>query len=298
MQKKKLDIALYGRDFGGEHAEHLQALLQILKDKSNIHIYSPFLELLEQTQGNDTAGIFATRFASTDEMYKSTDCLLSIGGDGTFLEASQFAVEHEIPILGINFGRLGFLAQVPAEKIEPAMNALFTKNYTIEKRSLISVSGCNEPTAFKHSAVNEIAILRSHPTMLHTTVRVDGKLLSSFWSDGIIVSTPTGSTAYSLSAGGPVLTPDNRSLVITPIAPHNLNIRPIVISDSAEIAIKAETRKGNATLSMDNRVIEILSSTELIIKKSQNVLNFIKLKNYNFFKTLQNKLNWGIDPRN
>ena len=298
MQVKQLDIALYGRDFGGEHAEKLQTLLQILQEKSNIHIYTPFLESLEQTPDKQSANIFATRFTSIDDMHKSTDCLLSIGGDGTFLEASQFAVAHKIPILGINFGRLGFLAQVPAEKIEPAMNDLFAKNYTIEKRSLISVSEINDPTAFNHSAVNEIAILRSNPTMLNTTVWGDGELLSSFWSDGVIISTPTGSTAYSLSSGGPVLTPDNRSLVITPIAPHNLNIRPIVISDSAEIAIKTETRKGNATLSMDNRMIEILSGTELIIKKSQNVLNFIKLKNYNFFKTLQNKLNWGIDLRN
>jgi NAD+ kinase len=134
--------------------------------------------------------------------------------------------------------------------------------------------------------------------MIKTTVKVDDKLLSSYWSDGILISTPTGSTAYSLSAGGPLMLPDTHNFIITPIAPHNLNIRPIVISDSSKILVEVTTRKGNAILSIDSKLFEAPSGTKIIVKKSQSVLNFVKLKNYDFFKTLHTKLNWGIDMRN
>ncbi|MDR0385341.1 MAG: NAD(+)/NADH kinase, partial [Prevotellaceae bacterium] len=217
--------------------------------------------------------------------------------DGTILEASLFSVDHDIPILGIYFGRLGFLAQVPANEIEPALENLFQQNYTIEKRSLISVySGENEE--FVSNALNEVTIQRSNPTMINNTVRVNDELLSSCWSDGILISTPTGSTAYSLSAGGPLMLPDTHNFIITPVAPHNLNIRPTVISDTSKIVIEVVSRKGNAVLSIDNKMFEISSGTKITVKKSQSVLNFIKLKNYSFFKTLHTKLNWGIDIRN
>ncbi|MDR0559382.1 MAG: NAD(+)/NADH kinase [Prevotellaceae bacterium] len=294
---KQTGIGLYGRTFGSEYSEKLKTLFAVLKKNSAaIHVYSPFLECIKQTI--DANGIECERFSQSDSfVLKNLDCLLSIGGDGTFLEASRFAIEHEIPILGINFGRLGFLAQVSSEEIEPALEKVFNKSYIIEQRSLLSVYG--ENGAMLHSgAVNEVSIQRSTPTMLKTTVRVNGELMSSYWSDGILVSTPTGSTAYSLSLGGPVLTPENQSFVITPVAPHNLNIRPIIISDSSEIVIEAETRKGNSILCMDNMMVTMPSKTKLCIKKSQNVLSFIKLSGSNFFKTLHSKLNWGFDPRN
>jgi NAD+ kinase len=291
---KQIKIGLYGRTSGVDNAGKLKTLIEILQKKAVLHIYKPFLGYLQETLG---ITIECEQFTSIKNINKDLVCLLSIGGDGTFLEASQFSVEHDIPILGINFGRLGFLAQAPANEIEAALGDLLEYNYTIEKRSLISVYR-GENNDFISNALNEVTIQRNSLTMIKTTVRVDDELLSSYWSDGILISTPTGSTAYSLSAGGPLMLPDTHNFIITPIAPHNLNIRPIVISDASKILVEVTTRKENAVLSVDNKMFEAPSGTKIIVKKSQSMLNFIKLKNYNFFKTLHTKLNWGIDIRN
>ncbi|MDR2026098.1 MAG: NAD(+)/NADH kinase [Prevotellaceae bacterium] len=291
---KLLKTGLYGRPSGVDDTGKLATLIKILQEKAVLYVYEPFLVYLQEKFGTL---IECERFTSTKDIGDGLACLLSAGGDGTFLEASQFSIEHDIPILGINFGRLGFLAQVPANEIEPALDDLFEHNYTVEKRSLISVySGDNGD--FIANALNEVAVQRNNPTMIKTTVTVNDELLSSYWSDGLLISTPTGSTAYSLSAGGPIMLPDTHNFIITPIAPHNLNIRPIVISDTSKILVKVISRKGNAVLCIDNRMYEIPSGTKIEVKKSQSVLNFIKLKNYNFFKTLHTKLNWGIDMRN
>jgi NAD+ kinase len=291
---KQIKIGLYGRYSGIDNTGQLRTLVEILQTKAVLHIYEPFLIYLQEKVD---MSIKCERFTSAKDLDKDLVCLLSAGGDGTFLEASQCSVEHDIPILGINFGRLGFLAQVPANEIEPAIEDLFEHNYSIEKRSLISVyTGENEE--FVSNALNEVTVQRNNPTMIKTTVKVNGELLSSYWSDGILISTPTGSTAYSLSAGGPLMLPDTLNFIITPIAPHNLNIRPIVMSDTSIIHVEVLTRKGNAVLSIDNKMFEIPSGTKITVKKSKSVLNLIKLNNYNFFKTLHTKLNWGRDIRN
>jgi NAD+ kinase len=291
---EQIKIGLYGRSSGVDNIGKLKILIQILQKRAIIYMYEPFWIYLQE---KFDISIDCERFSSTKDINNDLLCLLSVGGDGTFLEASQFLVEHQIPILGINFGRLGFLAQVSANEVEPALENLFEHNYTIEKRSLINVYN-EENGIFNSYALNEITIQRIGPTMLKTTVWVNDELLSSYWSDGILISTPTGSTAYSLSVGGPLVLPDTHNFIITPIASHNLNIRPIVLSDSSKILVEVKTRKGNATLSVDNKMFEIPSETKLIVKKSQSVLNFIKLKDYSFFKTLHTKLNWGIDIRN
>jgi NAD+ kinase len=291
---KPLKIGLYGRSSGIVNTEKLKILIKILQEKAVLYVYKPFLTYLQE---KFKASIECRHFSSTKDIDDDLVCLLSVGGDGTFLEASQFSIEHDIPILGINFGRLGFLAQVPANEIEPALDDLFEHNFTIEKRSLISVYAGDDGN-FISNALNEVTVQRNNPTMIKTTVEVNDELLSSYWSDGILISTPTGSTAYSLSAGGPLMLPDTHNFIITPIAPHNLNIRPIVISDASKILVKVLSRKGNAVLSIDNKMFEIPSDTRILVKKSQSVLNFIKLKNYSFFKTLHTKLNWGIDIRN
>jgi NAD+ kinase len=291
---EQIEIGLYGRPSGIDNIGKLKTLIEILQNKAVVHVYAPFLSYLQEKFG---VSIECKKFTSIKDISKDLICLLSVGGDGTFLEASQFSVEHDIPILGLNFGRLGFLAQVPANEIEPALENLFEHNYSIEKRSLASVYQ-GEDERFISNALNEVTVQRNDLTMIKTTVKVNDELLSSYWSDGILISTPTGSTAYSLSAGGPLMLPDTHNLIITPIAPHNLNIRPIVISDASKILVKVVTRKGNAILSIDNKMFEVPSGTKIIVKKSQSVLNFIKLKNYNFFKTLHTKLNWGIDIRN
>jgi NAD+ kinase len=290
---KRIKVALYGRTSLSADAGRLKMLMRILQRGASVCVYAPFAG----HPGLTGEGEFEfERFNSVAELVEVPDCLLSIGGDGTFLEASRFAVELDIPILGVNFGRLGFLAQVSAEEMEPALEQLFLKNCTVEKRTLISVYD-GAGTLIDPCALNEVTVQRNNPTMIRTVLHVDGELLSACWSDGILISTPTGSTAYSLSLGGPVVTPDNRSFIVSPIAPHNLNLRPIVISDESEIVVETETRKGTATLSIDNRMMELASGSRFTVKKSQNMLNFLKLKNYNFFKTLRTKLNWGTDLR-
>jgi NAD+ kinase len=291
---KQINIGLYGRTSGIDNTGKLKTLMEILQKNAVLYVYEPFRAYLQEKFGTP---LECEQFTSIKDINAGLVCLLSVGGDGTFLEASQFAVEHNIPILGLNFGRLGFLAQAPASEIEPALDDLFKHNYTIEKRSLISVYN-GENNEFISNALNEVTIQRNNPTMIKTNVRVNDELLSSYWSDGLLISTPTGSTAYSLSVGGPLMLPDTHNFIITPIAPHNLNIRPIVISDTSKILVEVTTRKGNAVLSIDNKMFETPSGTKIIVKKSQAVLNFIKLKNYNFFKTLHTKLNWGIDIRN
>jgi NAD+ kinase len=291
---EQIKIGLYGRTSGMDNTGELKTLIEILQQKAVVHIYEPFLIYLQEKFG---VSIECERFTSIKDINEDLACLLSVGGDGTFLEASQFSVEHGIPILGINFGRLGFLAQVPANEIKPALEDLFEHNYTIEQRSMINVY-CGDNHDFISTALNEVTVQRNNLTMIKTTVKVDDELLFSYWSDGILISTPTGSTAYSLSAGGPLMLPDTQNFIITPIAPHNLNIRPVVISDASKIIVKVITRKGNAILSVDNKMFEVSSDTKITVKKSQSVLNFVKLKNYNFFKTLHTKLNWGVDIRN
>jgi NAD+ kinase len=291
---KHIEIGLYGRTSGMDNIGRLRTLVDILQRKAVLHIYEPFWYYLQEKLD---VSIVCNRFTSIKDISSDLVCLISVGGDGTFLEASQFSVEQGIPILGINFGRLGFLAQAPANEIESALENLFEQSYTIEKRGLISVYS-GEDLVFISHALNEVTIQRNNLTMIKTTVEVDDELLSSYWSDGILISTPTGSTAYSLSAGGPLVLPDTHNFIITPIAPHNLNIRPIVISDASKILVEVTTRKGNAVLSIDNKMFEAPSGSKFIVKKSQSVLNFVKLKNYNFFKTLHTKLNWGIDIRN
>ncbi|MDR1129689.1 MAG: NAD(+)/NADH kinase, partial [Prevotellaceae bacterium] len=278
---EQMKIGIYGRYSGVDNTGKLKTLIEFLQTKATLHIYEPFLLYLQEKLN---MSVECERFTSAKDLDGDILCLLSAGGDGTFLEASQFSVEHNIPILGINFGRLGFLAQVPANEIEPALENLFEHNYSIEKRSLISVY-LGENGEFISNALNEVTVQRNNPTMIKTTVKVNDELLSSYWSDGLLISTPTGSTAYSLSAGGPLMLPDTHNFIITPIAPHNLNIRPVVMSDTSKILVEVLTRKGNAVLSIDNKMFEIASGTKIWVKKSQSVLNFIKLKNYNFFKT-------------
>lgn len=289
MKKK---IGLYGRSSGVGKEEELKLLIDILQKNSILYIYKPFYDFLTKKCG---ITINCELFTSNKEI-THLDCLISVGGDGTFLEASQFSIEQQIPILGVNFGRLGFLAQVSASEIKPALENIFNHNYEIEMRSLINVY--DKEKLLDSYALNEVTIQRSNPAMLKTTVWVNSELLSSYWSDGILFSTPTGSTAYSLSVGGPVVMPDTHNFIITPIAPHNLNIRPIIISDNSEVMVEVITRKGDATLSIDNKMFNIPSGTKLKIKKSEHTLNFIKFKDYNFFKTLHTKLNWGKDIRN
>lgn len=240
-------------------------------------------------------------FKSYKELDSSFDILLSIGGDGTILRAATLVRKSGVPILGINAGRLGFLASVQKENIEAFLQLVLDKKYTISKRTLLSlnITPKNKDIQDINFAMNEISVSRKDTTsMITIETYLNGEFLNSYWADGLIIATPTGSTGYSLSCGGPILTPDVKSLVITPIAPHNLNARPLVIPDSTEIRLKVSGREEHYLVSLDSRITSIGKESILTIKKTPFQINMVEIPDETFLKTLRNKLLWGEDKRN
>jgi NAD+ kinase len=240
-------------------------------------------------------------FSSHTELDQSFDMLISIGGDGTILRAATLVRDSGVPILGINAGRLGFLATVQKENIDEFLQIVIDKKYTLSKRTLLSLS-CDPPNEALQDinfAMNEVSVSRKDTTsMITIDTFLNGEILNSYWADGLIISTPTGSTGYSLSCGGPILTPDVRGLVITPIAPHNLNARPLVIPDETEIKLKVSGREENYLVSLDSRITSVGNESILTIKKTPFQINMVEIPEETFLKTLRSKLLWGEDKRN
>jgi NAD+ kinase len=242
-----------------------------------------------------------TTFSKHTDLDSSFDILISIGGDGTILRAATYVRDLGIPILGVNAGRLGFLAKVQKEKIASFLQIVIEKKYTISERTVLGLTTSPKNSAIDDFsfAMNEVTVNRKDTTsMITIETYLNGEYLNSYWADGLIISTPTGSTGYSLSCGGPVLTPDVKSLVITPIAPHNLNARPLVIPDDTEIELHVSGREENYLVSLDSRTASTSNKTILKIKKSPYSIKMVEIPNETFLKTLRNKLLWGQDKRN
>jgi NAD+ kinase len=240
-------------------------------------------------------------FQSHTELDASFDIMISIGGDGTILRAATLVRDSGIPILGINAGRLGFLAMVQKDEIAEFLQLIIEKKYTISERNLISLSGTpNIPEISDiNFAMNEISVSRKDTTsMITIETYLNDEFLNSYWADGLIISTPTGSTGYSLSCGGPILTPNVSSLVITPIAPHNLNARPLVIPDDTIIRLKVTGREEQYLVSLDSRIASVKNESELTIRKTPFKIKMVEIHEETFLKTLRNKLLWGEDKRN
>lgn len=233
------------------------------------------------------------------EDFDGLDFFLSIGGDGTLLDSVCMVGKKEIPILGLNTGRLGFLANVATDKIGEAIEELAKGNYQIESRILLSLTSSKKLFHGVNFALNEFTIHKKDTSSMITVhTYIDGKYLNSYWADGLIVATPTGSTGYSLSCGGPLITPGAKNFVITPVSPHNLNVRPIIVSDEAEISFEIEGRTDKFMISLDSRSTSIASEVKLSVKKEAFSAKLVKLPSYHFFDTLRQKLNWGLDLRN
>lgn len=240
-------------------------------------------------------------FQSHTELDPSFDIMISIGGDGTILRAATLVRASGIPILGINAGRLGFLAMVQKDEIAQFLQLIIDKKYTISERNLISLSGTPDipEIADINFAMNEISVSRKDTTsMITIETYLNDEFLNSYWADGLIISTPTGSTGYSLSCGGPILTPNVSSLVITPIAPHNLNARPLVIPDDTVIRLKVTGREEHYLVSLDSRIASVKNESELTIRKTPFKIKMVEIQEETFLKTLRNKLLWGEDKRN
>lgn len=276
--------------------------------------FVPFIELLIKSLQDRDAGIFCTEKFSKSlqrlnikaqlkeigkDEFSQMDFIFSVGGDGTLLDTVTFIGNSEVPVLGINTGRLGFLATVAKENIEDAISDLFDGQYTIESRAVLEMHASRQVFNGTNFALNEFTIhKRDTSSMITVHTYIDGQYLNSYWADGLIVSTPTGSTGYSLSCGGPLITPGARNFVITPVSPHNLNVRPIVVSDESEISFRIEGRSEKFLISLDSRSTAIDASVELKVRKAPFSAKLVKFSKYNYFDTLRQKLNWGFDMRN
>ena len=276
--------------------EYAKATIAYLENKDHLLTLDSRLteHLLEETKTYDAFDAGAT--LDSDHNY-----LFSIGGDGTLLRSIPFVKDTEIPILGINTGRLGFLTSLQKESLNEALDKFFDEKFKLVKRALLAVElspTSDEIEAFGY-ALNEISINRKNTTaMLSIATRIDKEFLTTYWADGLIIATPTGSTGYSLSSGGPILTPEAEGIVLNPIAPHNLNIRPLVVPDKAEIEIRVDGRGEDHLLSLDSRIFTIENGTLIRIKKAPFSVFTIELEGDNYFKTLRDKLFWGYDARN
>ena len=236
-------------------------------------------------------------FSHKDEL--RADVVLSMGGDGTLLETVTFVGEKETPILGINIGRLGFLATISNEQVEDALPQLMEGFYGYDRRTLVHLEASCPLFDGLTFGLNEFAILkRDTSSMITVHTYIDGEYLNSYWADGLIVATPTGSTGYSLSCGGPVVLPESKNLIITPVSPHNLNVRPMVVSDASVISFEVEGRSNNFLVSLDSRSETVDASVQLAVRKEAFCVRLIKLNGHNFLHTLRSKMNWGYDLRN
>lgn len=294
-----MKVAIYGQYYQNSTEPIIKDIF-VFFNKNNVEmiIESNFFKIL-----NDKEIIHNEykTFTSYTELDKSFDMLISIGGDGTILRAATLVRDSGVPILGINAGRLGFLATVQKENIDKFMQCVMDKKYTISKRTLLSLkcSPDNEAIQDINFAMNDICVSRKDTTsMITIKTYLNNEYLNSYWADGLIVATPTGSTGYSLSCGGPILTPDAKNIVITPIAPHNLNARPLVIPDDTEIRMKVSGREANYLISLDSRIMSVKNETILTIKKNPFQINMVEIPEETFLKTLRTKLFWGEDPRN
>lgn len=295
-----MKIAIYGRVLNDKDVAFVEQLLQRISNRgTEVLFHAPYYH--EQFKQKIS---WKQEFATFEESYElikeNVDCLFSIGGDGTMLSAAQVVFKTSVPILGINVGRLGFLTSSSATtSIDDALEALEKKEYIIDRRCLLQLN--SDPSLFDdyNFALNEMTLQKkdaSSVVMIH--VYVDGQFLSSYWADGIIVATPTGSTAYSLSCGGPIIHPSSQTFIITPIAPHNLNVRPIVIPDHKVVSFEIEGRTKQFVCTLDSSITLIDNTYQLSVQKADFSINLIRFRKDSFFKTIRNKLMWGQDVRN
>ena len=294
-----MKVAIYGQYYQNSTEPIIRDIF-VFFNENNVEmvIEESFLKLLYEKQLIKKE--YKT-FQSHTELDASFDIMISIGGDGTILRAATLVRDSGIPILGINAGRLGFLAMVQKDEIAVFLQLIIEKKYTISERTLISLTGKPDIPEISdiNFAMNEISVSRKDTTsMITIETYLNDEFLNSYWADGLIISTPTGSTGYSLSCGGPILTPNVSSLVITPIAPHNLNARPLVIPDDTVIRLKVTGREEHYLVSLDSRIASVKNESELTIRKTPFKIKMVEIHEETFLKTLRNKLLWGEDKRN
>lgn len=293
-----IKIAIYANKISGDFEPYFKTILEMLTPrKAKLIFYRPFFETLPNNLRPSNKDL--QFFTESTDLEKDTDVFLSIGGDGTFLESVTFVRDSGIPIAGINSGRLGFLANIAKDEIKQALTKVINKSYSFEERELIQLSSPKGIFNKCNFALNEITISKKDSSSMITVhAYLNGQFLNTYWADGLIISTPTGSTAYSLSVGGPIVVPDAKNFIITPLAPHNLTVRPMVVSNNQELTLKIEGRDENYLLSLDRRYETIQPGIEIKINKARFKIKLIKHDDRTFFSTLREKFMWGLDKRN
>lgn len=291
-------IGIHGKEFGDETVVFIEHVFEVLNRKKGELVISEYFNQFLLERNIVLSGNVST-YKKHDDLSR-LDILLTFGGDGTLLEAITHVGPSGVPILGVNLGRLGFLATTSRENFNTAMDAVFKRRYTLEPRTLLKFQ-CADKNLFDgvRFALNDFTILKKDTSsMIMVNAYINGEFLNSYWADGIIVSTPTGSTGYSMSCGGPLVLPNSDNFIITPVSPHNLTVRPIVVPDSSKLSFSIEGRSNNFLISLDSRFEVVDNSVQLNVKKEDFCINLVKLEDNNYFKTLRQKLNWGLDVRN
>ena len=290
-------IAIYGRNFNDTVLPYVQEIFdQLDAFKIKPLIFSKFKNFI---QGKIKLPSNVATFHNHKELTGKADVLLTLGGDGTLLDTLTLIKDSGIPVMGINFGRLGFLASVNKIEIKSALTQLIRGEFTLENRSLLALESESNLFGEDNFALNDVTIHRRDTSaMMVIHASMNGEFINSYWADGLIIATPTGSTAYSLSCGGPIIYPGSENFVVTPIAPHNLNVRPMVLPDANTLSFEVEARESKFLVSCDSRTATVERSVKISLKRASFGMNLIRLNNETYLKTLRNKLLWGIDTRN
>ena len=292
-----MKVAIYSRVLESTQQKDVQLFFDELDKEQIIPVlFSPYLKEIDRYISLPASTL---TFTTTDDLTDDIDFLISLGGDGTLLDTVTLIRNKRIPVAGINFGRLGFLAGIGRDEMSTAVKALARRSYIIDRRTLIHLD-CNIPLFNDVPyALNEFAIhKRDTAPMVKIHTYLNGELLNTYWADGLILATPTGSTGYSLSLGGPVVFPESSSFVITPIAPHNLNVRPIIIPDNTIVSFEVESRSDDIICALDSRREIVDKNVLLAVRRENFMMNLVRLNENNFLQTLRNKLSWGLDKRN
>jgi len=292
-----MKVAIYSRVIEYEQQSGVQRLFdELIRQHLQPVIYQPFLEQI------GSAFVLPSdigSFLESSDLDDSIEFLISLGGDGTLLDTVSLVRDKNIPVVGINFGRLGFLASIGKEELATAVTALANRTFVVDKRSLIHLDANRPLFGDVPYGLNEFAIHKTDTSpMIKIHTYLNGEFLNTYWADGLIVATPTGSTGYSLSCGGPVVFPESTSFVITPVAPHNLNVRPIVVPDNNIISFEVEGRAENFICVLDSRKEIVDKQVQLAVRSESFTLSLIRLNENNFLQTLRGKLSWGLDTRN
>jgi NAD+ kinase len=291
-----MKIGVHGKEFTRQSAPFIQRIFEILtQHDAELYVSTRFASLLKQPAFKN----FKWETYQPTDSLADLELLISIGGDGTLLEAVSHIGKTEIPVLGINTGRLGFLATISRDETEHALQQVLKKSFTLDKRAVLRLETEQGIFGKLNFALNDFTVVKKDTSAMITIhTFIDGEFLNSYWADGIIVSTPTGSTGYSLSCGGPLIFPRSGNFVLTPVSPHNLTVRPIIVSDTSQISFQVDGRSKKFLVSLDSRIATVDNTVKLTIKKADFIVNLIQLEGHHYFKTLRQKLNWGLDIRN